>query len=48
MNLESIKVLFRAPDSLTLYGISYDMREGQAPGDLWRAFHEYQAHRPGH
>ena len=34
--LRSIRVLFRAPDTLALYGIPYDMREGQSPGDLWR------------
>jgi hypothetical protein len=37
MNLDSIKVLFRAPDTMGLYGIPYRMREGQQPGDLWRA-----------
>ena len=30
-------VLWRAPDSLTLWGIPHDMRPGQAPGDLFAA-----------
>lgn len=34
--LASIKVLFRAPESLALYGIPYDMRPGQQPIDIWR------------
>ena len=33
--LQAIRVLFRAP-TLALYGIPYDMREGQSPGNLWR------------
>ena len=36
-DLDGIKILFRAPDTLALYGIPYKMREGQQPGDLWRA-----------
>lgn len=35
--LALIRVLFRAPDTLCLYGIPYDMREGQQPSDLWQA-----------
>lgn len=35
--LASIRVLFRRDDSLCLYGITYDMRPGQSPGDIWRA-----------
>jgi len=35
--LDSIKVLFRAPEHLGLYGIPYEMRPGQSPGDLWRS-----------
>lgn len=30
-----IRVLYRAADTLTLWGIPYEMREGQAPRDLW-------------
>lgn len=32
-------VLWRQPDTLTLWGIPYDMRRdcGQSPGDLWAA-----------
>lgn len=33
--LRSIKVLFRAPEHLGLYGIPYEMRPGQSPGNLW-------------
>lgn len=36
ISLGDIKVLFRAPDSLALYGIPYEMRPGQSPSDLWR------------
>lgn len=35
-DLATICVLFRAPDTLTLYGIPYDMKPGQQPGDIWR------------
>jgi hypothetical protein len=35
--LNTIKILFRAPDTLALYGVPYEMRPGQQPGDLWRA-----------
>lgn len=37
--LESIKILFMAPDTLALYGIPYLMREdvGQEPRHLWEA-----------
>jgi hypothetical protein len=41
LNLDSIKVLFRAPDTLALYGVPYRMRPGQQPGDLWRAHRDY-------
>jgi hypothetical protein len=34
LNLESIKVLFRAPETLALYGIPYELRPGQSPKDL--------------
>lgn len=48
--LKNIKVLFRTPDSLALYGIPYNMREdcGQQPGDLWRAYRDYEPPPPGH
>jgi hypothetical protein len=45
--LSSIRVLFRAPDALTLWGIPYEMRPGQSPRDLWRAYHEWTPPRPG-
>lgn len=43
MNFASIKVLFRAPDSLALWGIPYAMKVdvGQQPYDLWRARRDY-------
>lgn len=34
MKLSAIKILFREADSMSLWGIPYDMREGQAPRDL--------------
>jgi len=40
--LSSIKVLYRQSDTLTLWGIPYDMRPGQQPGDLFRAARNYQ------
>lgn len=38
-DLNAIRILFRAPDSLALYGIPYEMRKdvGQEPRHLWRA-----------
>lgn len=39
-DLYGIKILFRAPDTLALWGIPYEMRPGQQPGDLWRAAHD--------
>lgn len=35
--LAGAKVLFRDPVGTGLWAIPYDMREGQQPGDLWRA-----------
>lgn len=46
--LSSIKVLFMAPDTLTLWGIPYEMRPGQQPGDLFRAHRDYVPPKPGH
>ena len=46
--LQTVKILYRAPDSLALWGIPYSMRPGQAPRDLQRARDSYQAPRPGH
>lgn len=34
-NLDTIVILYRRPDTLTLYGIPYDMRPGQSPKDIW-------------
>ncbi len=41
--LASIKVLFRAPDTLTLWGIPYEMRHdcGQEPKHLFVAHRDY-------
>ena len=38
-NFQSIRILFRAPDSCQLFGIPYEMRRdvGQAPRHLWEA-----------
>jgi len=46
--LAAIKVLWRRPGTLCLYGIPYLMREGQSPYDLWRAHEEWKAPPPGH
>jgi len=41
-SLDTILVLFRAPDTLLgLWGIPYRMRDGQQPGDIWRAHRDY-------
>lgn len=42
------KVLFRHPTTLRLVAIPYDLREGQAPGDLLRAYNNWRAPLPGH
>ena len=34
MDLESICILYREPDTLSLWGIPYDMRPGQQPADI--------------
>jgi hypothetical protein len=46
--LAAIKVLWRRPGTLCLYGLPYLMREGQSPYDLWRAHEEWKAPPPGH
>ncbi len=33
--LETIRVLWRQPDVLALWGVPYDMRKGQSPRDVW-------------
>lgn len=33
--MTTIRVLWRRPDTLTLYGIPYSMRPGQSPRDLY-------------
>lgn len=38
--LDTIRVLYTAPETLSLYGIPYQMRPGQAPRDIgvgWRS-----------
>ena len=35
--LATIRVLYRAPDTLALYGIPYYMRPGQSPRHLWES-----------
>ena len=37
IDLSSIRVLYRQPDTLSLWGIPYDLRPGQSPRDLWNA-----------
>lgn len=37
IDLSSIRVLYRQPDTLALWGIPYDLRPGQSPRDLWNA-----------
>ena len=37
----TIRVLYR-DNNLTLWGIPYDMRPGQAPRDLQRAYADYE------
>ena len=34
--LATIQVLFRQPDTLSLWGIPYQMRPGQSPKDIWQ------------
>ncbi len=48
-NLALIRVLFRAPDTLHLYGIPYEMRAdvNQSPRDLWNAPHADRPPRYG-
>ena len=38
--LSSIRVLYRAPDSLTLWGIPYDLRPGQEPRKILERFRQ--------
>ena len=33
--LSSVRILFRAPETLALWGIPYELRPGQSPRDLW-------------
>jgi hypothetical protein len=37
IDLSTIRILWRQPDTMTLWGVPYLMREGQQPGDIWRA-----------
>jgi len=41
-DLDRVEIFFRAPYNLYLFGIPYRMREGQQPGDLWRAEDEWE------
>jgi hypothetical protein len=47
IDLSPIRVLWRQPDTLALWGVPYDMRPGQQPGDLWRARQAYRPPRYG-
>lgn len=46
--LANIAVLYREKINLTLWGIPYEMREGQQPSDLKRAYDNYVPPKPGH
>jgi hypothetical protein len=48
MNLDTIQVLYREPNTLSLYGIPYRMRPGQTPSDLARAYREHGSLPPGY
>ena len=37
MDLSTIKVLYRQSDCMSLWGVPYQMRPGQSPGDIRRA-----------
>jgi hypothetical protein len=39
-HLTTIRVLWRQPDTMALWGIPYEMREGQSPYDLWKSTRE--------
>lgn len=43
-----ILVLWRQPDTMSLWGIPYRMRPGQQPYDLWKARRDYVPLPPGH
>lgn len=45
--LAAIRVVFLTPNSLTLCGIPYEMREGQEPRHLWKAAKEHKPYRVG-
>jgi len=47
VDLSKIRVLYRDVN-MQLWGIPYDMREGQSPRDLQRAYEQYVPPRPGH
>lgn len=34
-NLSAIKILYRQPDTMALWGLPYDLRPGQSPRHLW-------------
>ena len=44
LDLSKIKVLWREPDVMSLWGIPYEMRQGQSPRDLYLA--EWPTKRP--
>lgn len=41
--LATIKVIWRQPDTMALWGIPHAMRPGQQPYDLWRARQVWRA-----
>jgi len=48
-NMKKIKVfaLFRAPDTMALWGVTHPLRPGQSPGDLFRAQRDWTPPPPG-
>lgn len=49
IRLRDIKVLYREPDTMFLWGIPYGMRPGQSPRDLIDGYRRYSVPlRPGH
>jgi hypothetical protein len=46
--LKTIRVLWRQPETLNLWGIPYLMREGQSPTHLWKEYRNWKPPEPGH
>lgn len=48
IDLSQIKVLWRQPDTMALWGIPYEMRSGQSPKDIWKSHHDWEPPLFGH